>query len=114
MLLESDWILIGEGNELCVKFCIYIYCYRLFYKNCRDLFCYLYTTAVGQNKQKNEKTSYRIRPVTSVSLLLTPPCTAQLRSIQQYIGTWNTSFVPHHFKYKAHSDNWSVFKHVLA
>jgi hypothetical protein len=32
-----------------------------------------------RNKQKNEKTSYRIRLVTSVSLLSTLPCTAQLR-----------------------------------
>jgi hypothetical protein len=58
-----------------------------------------------RNEQKNEKTSYRTRLVASVSLLQTQPNFASIPALQQYTGTWNTSFVPRHFKYKTHSDS---------
>jgi hypothetical protein len=61
-----------EGNEFCIKMCIYIYCYRLFITTAA-IFSATYTLQQLdrslRSKQKNEKTSYRIRLVTSVSLL---------------------------------------------
>jgi hypothetical protein len=102
-----------EGNELCIKICIYVDCYRLYFLKTVAIFSATYTLQqLGRrslrNKQKNEKTSYRIRLVTSVSLLSTLPCTAQLPVLQQYTCIWNTSFVPHHFKYKADSDTGEI------
>jgi hypothetical protein len=37
-------------------------------------------------------------------LCLTQPNFAPTPALQQYTGTWNISFMPRHFKYKAHSD----------
>jgi hypothetical protein len=90
---------------------IYILLSLVFFKKTVAIFSATYTLQqLGRslrNKQKNEKTSYRIRLVTSVSLLSTLPCTpnfAPIPALQKYTCIWNTSFVPRHFKYKAHSD----------
>jgi hypothetical protein len=70
----------GEGNELCIKMCIYIVI--AFFIKTVAIFSATYTlqqlNRSCRNKQKNEKTSYRVRLVTSASLLPTLSCTAQL------------------------------------
>jgi hypothetical protein len=73
---------VNEGNEWCIK-CVYLYIVIACVLKTIAIFSATYTLQqLGRslrNKQKNEKTSHRIRLVTSVGLLSTLPCTAQLR-----------------------------------
>jgi hypothetical protein len=43
-------------------------------------------------------------------LCLAQPNFAPISALQQYTCIWNTSFVPRHFKYKAHSNSRDLTK----
>jgi hypothetical protein len=67
------------------------------------------------NKRMNKQiTVSTLSPQSAYSRL----CLAQFNfasilALQQYFGTWNTSFVPRHFNYKAHSDTRHGFEKFM-
>jgi hypothetical protein len=82
--------------------CVYIYIYIVIACILKTVTIFSATYTPQQlggslrNKQKNEKTSYRTRLVTSVRLYLAQPNSAPTPALQQYTCIWSTPFVPRH------------------
>jgi hypothetical protein len=99
----------------CVYLNVYIYCYRLCFQRLSRSFLLLihYSSWVDHyeinKRMKKLVTVSALLPQSAYSrLCLAQPNFAPIPALQQYTCIWITSFVPRHFKYKAHSDNFRI------